>query len=922
MSSTLPLNEHPRPDFHRGLEPGTDWLSLNGQWAFEFDPDNRGEAANWQSGGGPFSRQILVPFGWESHLAWGTESQAGNENWYSREGFLDPASVTNENYKEAARQTIGWYRRTFAVPESWTGRRIILHIGAVDYEYKVWVNGTLAGEGESGYTPVDLDITDLLAPGDNTLVVRAHDPQDHQYQPVGKQWAWYTRTGGIWQTVWLEPRPDTYIAGVRVCTDPDTGRVSFDCRVAGSGERPVRVKAVCGDQWAVQDVIDGQARLVLHIPDPQPWSPESPHLYDYSLQLTDAETVDTLDTVRSYFGLRSVSVAPLQGEGPQYIHLNGQPVYLRGALDQSFNPWGVYTFPDDDSIRRDIEIAKQSGFNFLRIHIKLEDPRFLYWADKLGILLMCDMPNYGYYAFSNIANAGWERTFRAAVERDFNHPSIFSWCLFNETWGFGFEDLKTSTEMQAWIWDMFALAQSLDPTRLIEDQSACNYDHIVTDINSWHFYINDYEKAKEHVAHVVAQTYPGSHFNYCPAFRQRDEPLMNSEYGGIDAGMGDKDVSWCFRFLTNELRKYRQICGYVYTELQDIEWEHNGFYDYDRRPKEFGYDPALLQGEFFVGFDGPPGTIVKPGEKIELRPFISAFGDRRPMSLLLEVWFTDSLGDTIGPIYADRFDEQTGYTRGEVVSLTPLYFQAPDQSGICEVSATLVDANDNTLAENFAIFEVRRGMLPATERPAPTVTILRKIAGDIELDTTWHEAEIERGRIGEVPWAEAKSSHADGGSASAGVAAGDVHYVGGVGHGTFVYRFDVPEDVNASALSSLTLMFEASSKRDGAPQTSEDKWPADITVAMNGITVAERTLADQPADARGALSHLHGLHGRYGELVRVDLEDGRVAQIVQANPGQITVTIAVPPDAAHARGLAIYSSRAGRYPVDVTLILR
>ena len=170
---------------------------------------------------------------------------------------------------------------------------------------------------------------------------------------------------------------------------------------------------------------------------------------------------------------------------------------------------------------------------------------------------------------------------RGNIARDYNHPSIISWCNFNETWGLGGNEYKEMTDRQEWVREMYHLAKSLDTTRLIEDNSPCLYDHVETDINSWHFYINDYDRAKEHIANVVAETYPGSGFNYAGDNVQSDAPLINSEYGGISAGAGDKDVSWCFKYLTNELRLHPKICGYIYTELQDIEWEHNGFMNYD-----------------------------------------------------------------------------------------------------------------------------------------------------------------------------------------------------------------------------------------------------------------------------------------------------------------------------------------------------
>jgi len=592
--------------------------------------------------------------------------------------------------------------------------------------------------------------------------------------------------------------------------------------------------------------------------------------------------------------MRTIGVVPLYEGGPNYVALNGEPIYLAGALDQSFNPWGVYTWPDDAAARRDVELTKQSGFNYLRIHIKLEDPRFLYWCDKLGVLLQCDMPCFGYPGWSEIAKARHEALIIGALERDFNHPCIFSWCLFNETWGLGdgrdFNVFKQSPDRHAWVESMYELAKSLDPTRLIEDQSPCHYDHVVSDLNSWHFYINDYEQARDHIANVVEQTYPGSGFNYVPGRAQSDAPLMNSEYGGIGAGSGDMDVSWCFRFLTNEQRKYEQICGYVYTELQDIEWEHNGFFDYDRSPKEFGYDPALLQRDVFVGFDCAPGLTVGVGEELSLPLFLSCM--RAPEAGDVRVAFTGTGIDSLGEAFEMSADEWAviGIEKPGVMTGT-LAAGSVDRPGLVQLNANVTDGGDGW---NCVVLEARDGRLPESEVLPDGRLVVRRLAGEVLTSTGWHEAEVERGKVGE-----------------------EQHLMAGVGSGNFDYSLG---ELVGEAPEKLTVLLEASSKRPGAPQTSEDTWPTDLKVTLNGVLIDARTLADQAADHRGALSHMHGFHGRYGELVRIEVTGDTLTEVLAAGP-EMRLRLEVPQDACNRGGLTVYSSRAGRYPCDVTLVV-
>ncbi|MCX5759361.1 MAG: glycoside hydrolase family 2, partial [Candidatus Hydrogenedentes bacterium] len=491
-------------------------------------------------------------------------------------------------------------------------RRVFLVFGAVDYQAKVWVNDALVAEHEGGYTPFEAEITALVKPGQTAKVtVRAYDVTDAE-TPTGKQTGWYTRTCGIWQTPYLEYRGLSYVRKARITPDIDKEQATFDCEIEAhdAGTYTLDVHAVLGSRHltAKQSVPcrpgANKVQVVLPVHAPALWSPDSPSLYETRITLNRGNAV--VDEVDTYFGMRKVGHGVYGDAGHEYILLNNKPIYLRGALHQSFNPKGVYTHPDDEFIRNDYAKAKEFGLNFLRLHIKMDEPRALYWADRLGVLLMCDMPNFN--KNTPLSHKRWENMLRAAIDRDYNHPAIFAWCDFNETWGI--RDGGYTPEVQQWVRDMYRLTKELDPTRLAEDNSPCTYDHTETDINSWHFYIDRYEAAAKHIANVVEQPVPGSEFNYAKGWKQGTAPLINSEYGGVGAGSGDRDVSWVFLFLTNLLRKYDKIGGYIYTELEDIEWEHNGFMNYDRSPKEFAYPAGItlaqLQSDEFPVLDCPP----------------------------------------------------------------------------------------------------------------------------------------------------------------------------------------------------------------------------------------------------------------------------------------------------------------------------
>ncbi|MCZ6515553.1 MAG: hypothetical protein O6850_06785 [Acidobacteria bacterium] len=631
--------------------------------------------------------------------------------------------------------------------------------------------------------------------------------------------------------------------------------------------------------------------------------------------------------MKTYFGLRTIERGAYGGLPHESILLNGRPVYLRGALDQSFNPDGIHTAPSDEFLRRDMEIAKSHGLNCLRIHIKPDEPRRLYWADRLGVLLLQDMPNT--WNWSERARQAWEATMRETIARDRNHPSIIAWVLFNETWGLGryrnfHEDYRSSPQTQQWVLRMWQeVKQQHDPTRLVEDNSPNGRDHVRTDLNSWHFYIDDYQRSRAHIEEVVGKTFPGSGFNYLPRFRQGTEPLINSEYGAVSAGGGDRDISWGFRTLTTELRRHEKIQGYIYTELTDIEFEHNGFVNYDRSAKEYGYDAfvpgmtvADLQQADFIGFDAPPALEAEPGGTVRIPLFVSHFSTRKEAPTL-RTWITgvDDLGEEFrveGP------SATVTWAPYRVVSQPPLTITLPEgRNFVGAVGMELVDGEGKRIAANFVNVIARRKDpdlpgSPRVERLGPRRTALR-------FSPTRFAASRWEGP-GSPPLSQL-------------VRAGKFF---GYGTGTLEYRLPIPQAVLEAGPVRLELRVELATKaRDERldwpqqtrpadyPQTDGKKFPGTVHVKIAGQALPPVRLPDDPADARGVLSHQRAYHhGSYGYLVKreVNLQSlPQVAKQLQKNP-VVRIFFEVRPGAGGS-GLSIYGEHTGRFPLDPTLII-
>ena len=451
----IPRNEYPRPQFVRN-----NWQNLNGEWQFEFDFGVSGKSRDMVNL--PYSKTIIVPFCPESKLS-GIE-------------YVDFIPAV-------------WYRRTFNVDSDTNSKRLLMHFGAVDYHTEVFINGKSVGTHRGGYTPFEFDITKYVENGENTVVVYAIDDTRSPLQASGKQstryanaGCHYTRTTGIWQTVWTEVVPLSYIKNVKMTPDVDNEclHVHIDC----AGDRAYRVKAEVSYKGefvsSCECAVNGRniADFTLNVEDPKLWNPGAPELYDIKF------TLDERDVLESYFGMRKVEIDGLA------IKINGKTVFQRLVLDQGFYPDGIITASSDQALIDDIELSMAIGFNGARLHMKVFEPRFLYHADRLGYMVWDEYPTWGYNDQDPEILCRMLPEWLEVMNRDFSSPAVIGWCPFNET----SERRHPDTHTNIWI-----VTKNMDATRPVIDTSGYTHVNGFTDIFDVHDYEQDPEKYEQQV---------------------------------------------------------------------------------------------------------------------------------------------------------------------------------------------------------------------------------------------------------------------------------------------------------------------------------------------------------------------------------------------------------------------------------------
>jgi beta-galactosidase/beta-glucuronidase len=590
---------YPRPDFDRSAR----WLDLSGAWEFARGTvsDSGGDAERAPAPQ-EYRESIVVPFPWES-----------------------PASGVAAAWLERA-----WYRRTVDVPSSWAGERVILKFGGVHHRARVFVNDALAGE-HAGVGPFECDVTDALSEVTGgglrgTLVVGVEAPNDKRDIAHGKQRSVpaadydscsFQPSSGIWQPVWLEPRPATFLRQVAIVPAEQLDGFEVAVRVAGPSAAGARLTVTLeGREASAEAGPDGAARLTLPVPAPRLWSPEDPHLYRI---LARAESQEGTDEVTCTAGLRRIEVT-----GDE-IRLNGSRLFLRGVLDQGYWPGTGLSAPAPEALRRDLALARAAGYNLVRKHLKLEDPRWLHFADQTGMLVWAEPPSTS--RFSPESVAAFRQGLASLVERDVNHPCIVIWGCFNEEWGLDWRVSDDPARQQA-VAQSVDLVRELDRSRPVVDNSG--WTHVGGDLIDWHYYEADLERWAKNVdalvtdeaAEIPVALHPDT-VTMKPllarpgAARDRrklsDRPNLNSEYG---MGFTSVERGWYLKWQTQELRRQNRLAGYVYTELYDIEHEMAGLLAADRSAKDLGnVSPADVNAETVLVLDVVPAA---PGTDLEL----------------------------------------------------------------------------------------------------------------------------------------------------------------------------------------------------------------------------------------------------------------------------------------------------------------
>ncbi len=566
MSNIIPRPEHPRPDRHRDA-----WINLNGEWQFEMDNAKVGTYKGFQNRDS-LDGKIIVPFSAESVLS----------------------GIGHTDFINAV-----WYRRDIEIPAEWAGKRVILHIDACDYETTVFVNGKKQGNKHiGGYTPFCFDITDSLKEEGNYITVYAEDDLRSWMQISGKQskvlysaGCSYTRTTGIWQTVWLEAVESAHTESYKVYANISKPSVALETITsAASVGGTLRVKAL----YEGREVGEAEAKIIslsttlnIELSEKHLWEVGNGRLYDLRFELEKDGKTDILD---GYFGLREVALTREKG-----LQINGKTVFGRFILDQGFYPDGIITAPNDDALIFDIKASMSCGFNGARLHQKVFEPRFLYHADRLGYMVWGETGNWGLDTTYETAIYHILPEWLEEIERDFSHPSLIGWCPTNETW-----DRNGRQQCNHLLDTIYDVTKVIDKTRPVITSSG-SYPTLRTDVHDVHDYEQDPAKFAEYYSHIEEGIVKDQ------LYRRHDGrqiskthlPIFVSEYGGIKWVLGEDASAWGYgasvttedeffarlKGLTDVLLDNKDIFAYCYTQLTDVEQEQNGLLTYQRQFK-------------------------------------------------------------------------------------------------------------------------------------------------------------------------------------------------------------------------------------------------------------------------------------------------------------------------------------------------